>query len=202
MNTCEVCGSKTINKRFCSATCYGKWQTGKNFNEQRKSTPARKTCSICGDTHFGRGYCRKHYRHIIRGEKPHNPKPLQNRCEYCGELFYAYHRTNRKKPRFCSSSCYGKYVQKPYIIKKGYKKVLLYNHPRADKKGYVFEHIIIAEATIGRPLKDGERCHHIDGNRLNNHPSNIQVFNSHSDHIKNGHPTLVQDNFRTSHLRP
>ncbi len=41
---------------------------------------------------------------------------------------------------------------------------------------YVLEHRHIATNTIGRPLAPGEVVHHIDGNKLNNHPTNLQVL--------------------------
>jgi hypothetical protein len=43
-----------------------------------------------------------------------------------------------------------------------------------DKK--LFEHRIIMEEILGRKLKSNEIVHHIDENRLNNHPSNLQVM--------------------------
>jgi hypothetical protein len=56
------------------------------------------------------------------------------------------------------------------------------SHPRADFYGYVFEHIIILEAKLGRPLAPGEVSHHIDGNKLNNHPENLDAFPSQKQH--------------------
>jgi len=45
-------------------------------------------------------------------------------------------------------------------------------------------HRQIAEQILGRPLRTGEVVHHIDGNKLNNDPTNIQVLPSQSEHAR------------------
>lgn len=44
-------------------------------------------------------------------------------------------------------------------------------------------HRVIAEQMLGRPLKRGEIVHHIDGNKHNNDPSNLQVMTQ-AEHMK------------------
>lgn len=46
----------------------------------------------------------------------------------------------------------------------------------------VHKHRIIAEQKIGRKMRKGEVVHHIDGNRRNNKPENLQVFSSQVEH--------------------
>ena len=38
------------------------------------------------------------------------------------------------------------------------------------------------EKTLGRSLKSNEVVHHIDGNKLNNSPYNLQLFSSQDEH--------------------
>ena len=45
------------------------------------------------------------------------------------------------------------------------------------------EHRTVAEEKLGRKLKKGEVVHHIDGNKRNNHPDNLEVMMQ-SDHAR------------------
>jgi hypothetical protein len=40
------------------------------------------------------------------------------------------------------------------------------------------------EKTLGRKLKPGEIVHHIDRNKLNNSPENLEVFANQDEHQK------------------
>lgn len=42
----------------------------------------------------------------------------------------------------------------------------------------------VMEAKIGRKLKKGEVVHHIDGDKTNDHPENLMLFSSTSEHIQ------------------
>ncbi len=42
----------------------------------------------------------------------------------------------------------------------------------------------LAALKLHRPLKEGEIVHHIDGDRTNNSPDNLQVFDSQGDHLR------------------
>ena len=44
-------------------------------------------------------------------------------------------------------------------------------------------HVLIAEWTYNRKVKKGEHVHHIDGNKLNNDPHNIELISA-SEHAK------------------
>lgn len=44
------------------------------------------------------------------------------------------------------------------------------------KRNNRHEHRVVAEQMLGRPLTRGEIVHHIDGNKHNNDPSNLQVM--------------------------
>jgi hypothetical protein len=64
-----------------------------------------------------------------------------------------------------------------------YWRVLKRGHPRADKGGFVYEHVLVAEKNLGRFLLPEEEVHHEDEVKTNNSPGNIKVFSSHSEHM-------------------
>jgi len=55
-------------------------------------------------------------------------------------------------------------------------------HHLADVRGYAYEHRLVAEAKLGRRLLPGELVHHVDGNKRNNDPSNLEVMQSIAHH--------------------
>lgn len=49
-------------------------------------------------------------------------------------------------------------------------------------------HRVVAEQKLGRALRPGEVVHHIDGNKHNNTPANLEVLSSQSEHASlHGH---------------
>lgn len=58
----------------------------------------------------------------------------------------------------------------------GYIAILNKSHPRADKKGYVLEHILIWEEANGRPLPKDWIIHHLNGIKTDNRISNLAAM--------------------------
>lgn len=56
-------------------------------------------------------------------------------------------------------------------------------HPKANSKGLYPLHRVIAENMIGRLLKNGEDVHHINEDKNDNTPGNLEVL-SKSEHAK------------------
>ena len=48
-------------------------------------------------------------------------------------------------------------------------------HPKANSRGYVYHHIVVAENKIGRMLRADEVVHHNDEDKKNNRPGNLKV---------------------------
>lgn len=175
-------GSRNSKKMFCSMSCYGNWQRGRSFAQQDKPYRPTRTCSSvgCNGKHFGRGFCKKHYSQIFEPKNKWINREHNHVCKHCGSSFYS----ERKEAKYCSMKCSGAGRKSPFILKKGYKKILAPWHHRADKKGYAFEHIIILESLIGRRLADNEEVHHINRNRADNAPENLMVCSTHAEHMR------------------
>ena len=48
-------------------------------------------------------------------------------------------------------------------------------HPRSDKWGYVYEHILVAEEKYGLPITREFTIHHLNGVRNDNRPENLEL---------------------------
>lgn len=108
----------------------------------------------------------------------------------CGILIASYYKKpsiKRKYHRRCFVA-WGKHAMPrgennpnwkrgSYVNASGYKMIKNYDHQRRDKNNYIQEHILIMEKYLGRSIDyDREECHHINGNKLDNRPENIQLM--------------------------
>lgn len=69
------------------------------------------------------------------------------------------------------------------IASNGYKLIYVgKEHHLADVRGYTYEHRVVMERKLGRRLLPSEIVHHIDENKLNNAPDNLEIKKSVAEH--------------------
>lgn len=57
----------------------------------------------------------------------------------------------------------------------GYVLEMRRGHPRASRHGYVFQHILVAEAKYGMPLGREYTVHHRNNSKADNRPANLEL---------------------------
>ena len=177
---CPVCSivfaDKKANHRvYCSNEC--------NHKSQEKLSHA--FCNNCGKE-FAYSPISSHG--MFCSDKCHGlskRKREEVECLVCHKKFISKISDKRK---FCSGECYKKYhVGKKHhwwkggIFIKKYIKVYAPNHSRAVGS-YVFEHLLVMEEKIGRPVKLGEIVHHVNGDPLDNRPKNLMLLPNQKSH--------------------
>jgi hypothetical protein len=61
-------------------------------------------------------------------------------------------------------------------IQHGYRRIYAPENPMSNSKGYVPEHRLVMSQMIGRPLNQNESVHHVNGDGLDNHPENLELW--------------------------
>lgn len=64
----------------------------------------------------------------------------------------------------------------------GYPAISLPDHPRANDRGFVQEHVVIAERALGKALPPGVEVHHVNEDKKDNGRGNLVVCEDHAYH--------------------
>ena len=104
----------------------------------------------------------------------------ENRVRYLLKVYAIPIRTQAESIHFtCQQRAAGGYLGSRggrTVTPEGYVRVMCKGHPRAEKHGYVLEHILVMEKKLGRVLIPWETVHHIDGDKTNNREDNLELI--------------------------
>lgn len=110
------------------------------------------------------------------------PNIKVKKCINCYSSFKPW----RKTQKFCQRDCYYEYGNRSkrkkstwWINKKGYVDGRVWVD--SETQITVKRHRWVMENHLGRPLKDNEDVHHLNGNKTDNSIGNLRVL-SHSEH--------------------
>lgn len=97
-------------------------------------------------------------------------------CTECGKPVANTTRTH--KCRACLSA-YSRSVAPTVRRKNTHGYAFLtghYDHPNANHRGQILEHVKVMSEILGRALLPGENVHHINGVRDDNRPENLELW--------------------------
>lgn len=177
-------------QQFCSRQCmYKSLRVENPVRAKRgvKRTFGEQTCVECKNAFTAKSAHQKYCGQGCALDAIHNrnkdTSTKERPCEFCGITF-------RPRPwsagRFCSRSCtyQGQTGEKAahwrggrYTTKDGYVKVYAPDHPAAQGHGgYVAEHRLVMEQSIGRYLLPAEEVHHKFGPRDDNRIERLELW--------------------------
>ena len=142
------CGRSAVTRGWCHGH-YLRWsRTGDVQVEAALVRPVQGPCSAdgCERPRHSGGLCRTHVARVLSGGDP--LEPVRRRSPGAGSISH------------------------------GYRKVIVPPEELHLTRGErnVLQHRLVMAQLLGRPLDPGEVVHHVNGDRLDNRPANLELW--------------------------
>lgn len=161
-------------RQFCSVSCGAIHSTRTRY----KDSTVKMNCEQCSKEFVTNSYASKTKKYCSNACKYMSQKiaaPYID-CKQCGESFALSKQVSggwNYNVKYCSKECVNNSQRKEgwCTDKNGYK------YATFNGKS-MFEHRLIMEGIMGRKLTAQETVHHINGDRMDNRPINLELWSS------------------------
>ena len=188
MKTCSEpnCDRPHLARGLCSSHYHSARNSGKI--SRKISININEKCSVdgCEKDAKSKGMCISHYGKVKKYGDPFASatKKTGGPCsaDGCIKPVVAsglcrthYARLRRHGDHNAFSDWYMKREQK-IIDAQGYALIYKPDHPNAKRGGRILEHRYVISVILGRALKKNENVHHMNGDKLDNRPENLELW--------------------------
>ena len=190
MCSVENCSNKVNAKGLCANHYRAMRKFGDPLGVSQKHLEASfKVCSVegCGKAKKSKRLCGMHDNRMRRHGSLETPVRVRKMKETCQVISDGRQCPKPEQARGMCQMHYRRwslyndvnqvYRPKNENLQKRYVRVLAPGHPNSTTRGFILEHRLIMSEMIGRPLRDFENVHHKNGDRQDNRPENLELWN-------------------------